>query len=100
MLSVDAYVVQMAMLAPNNVPPLYPERLRQQWVEGAVLLEFIVGTDGRADMRTVRVIETSSPAFTQAVRAHLPFMTYYPASIGGCLVRMEVKQPFTFGIRP
>ena len=77
--------------------PEYPQSLIATRTEGRVLVQFVVGVDGKPEMNTFRVLEATHPAFAEAVRKALPGRSYYPAEIGGKKVRQVVQQPFTFG---
>jgi protein TonB len=76
--------------------PAYPEELRQKNVEGQVVAEWIVDTTGRADSTSFRVIESTHPLFTRAVRDVLPGMFFRPAELMGKPVRQLVRQQFKF----
>ncbi|NUO64865.1 MAG: hypothetical protein HOQ11_08075 [Gemmatimonadaceae bacterium] len=78
--------------------PEYPPSLIATHTEGRVLAQFVVGVDGKAEMNTFRVLESTHPDFVAAIRKALPGLTYYPAEIGGKPVRQVVQQPFTFAI--
>ena len=78
--------------------PEYPPSLIATRTEGRVLVQFVVGLDGKAEMSTFKVLEATHPAFAEAVRKALPGMSYFPAEIGGRKVRQVVQQPFTFGV--
>lgn len=78
--------------------PEYPQSLIATRTEGRVLVQFVVGLDGKAEMGTFRVLEATHPAFAEAVRKALPGMSYFPAEIGGKKVRQVVQQPFSFGV--
>ena len=81
---------------PGNPGPRYPDMLRSANVEGEVLAQFVVDTTGRADMSTFKVLKSSHDLFTNAVRATLPQMRFYPAEIGGRKVKQLVQMPFQF----
>jgi TonB family protein len=76
--------------------PRYPDMLRSSGTEGDVLAQFVVGTDGRADMSTFKVLKTSHDLFTAAVRASLAQMHWVPADVGGHAVKQLVQMPFQF----
>ena len=84
--------------APGGVAPRYPDLLRLAGVEGEVLVQFIVGPDGKADVGSFKVLKASHELFADAVRAALPQMRFEPALVGGRAVRQLVQQPFTFSI--
>jgi TonB family protein len=85
--------VQTAALSPQ---PRYPPDLKAANVEGEVLVQFVVDTMGRAELRTFKVLRSTDMGFSQAVRRVLPDLRFYPAEIGGRKVRQMVQQPFTF----
>jgi TonB family protein len=91
-------VEQPVQLAPGGAAPRYPDLLRQAGVQGEVLVQFVVGPDGRADVGSFKVLKSSHELFTSAVRAALPQMRFSPALVGGRPVRQMVQQPFTFSI--
>ncbi len=76
--------------------PQYPESLRASGEEGEVLAEFVVNESGRVEMSTFKVLKSSNPAFTTAVRKALSGMRFRPAKIGGRSVSQVVQQPFQF----
>lgn len=83
---------------PGNPAPRYPDMLRSANVEGEVLAQFVVDTTGRADMSTFKVLKTTHDLFTNAVKASLPNMKFYPAEVGGKKVKQLVQMPFQFNL--
>lgn len=81
---------------PGTVNLRYPDMLRSANVEGEVLVQFEVDTNGRANMATFRVLKSSHDLFTASVRNALGSMRFYPAEIGGRKVKQLVQQPFNF----
>lgn len=84
--------------APGNSAPRYPDVLREAKVEGGVLVQFVVDTAGRPDMRTFKVLESTHDLFTNAVRSSLPNMKFNPAEVGGLKVKQLVQMPFQFSL--
>jgi periplasmic protein TonB len=76
--------------------PVYPERLRAMNVDGQVLVQFVVDESGEAQMSTFKVIKTTNPDFTDAVRRAISNTTYSPAEVRGRRVKQLVQQPFAF----
>jgi protein TonB len=76
--------------------PEYPLSLRQSGVEGKVLAQFVVGENGRYQGGTLKILESSNPAFTAAVKDALPRMRFSAAQIGGRKVSQLVQMPFQF----
>jgi hypothetical protein len=64
-----------------------------------VLVQFVVDTSGVPDMRIFRVLQSSSPLFSAAVREALPGLPFAPARLEGRRVRQIVQQPVTFATR-
>jgi protein TonB len=83
---------------PRNAPPRYPDMLRSANVEGEVLAQFVVDTTGRADMSTFKILKSTHDLFTNAVRAALPNMKFFPAEVGGKHVKQLVQMPFQFNL--
>jgi protein TonB len=84
---------------PGQAGPRYPDMLRSANVEGEVLAQFVVDTTGRADMSTFKVLKTTHDLFTNAVKASLPNMKFYPAEVGGHKVKQLVQMPFQFNLQ-
>jgi TonB family protein len=76
----------------------YPEKLRAANVEGEVVVQFVVDTNGRADTSKVKVIRSSHELFTAAVKELLPELRFTPAEVGKHKVSELVQQPFTFSL--
>lgn len=91
-------VERQATPRPSSVAPVYPPELRAKGVEGMVLAQFVVGTDGRADMRTFKVLRSSHEQFTRAVYDAVKAMQFQPARIDGAVVKQVVQQPFVFSL--
>jgi periplasmic protein TonB len=92
----DLQVDKQVAMMPDNAPPRYPDAMRAANVEGEVMASFVVDTTGRADMSTFRVIRSTHPLFTEAVKAALGRSRFYPAEIGAHKVKQLVQQPFVF----
>lgn len=85
-----------ASLLPRSPMPRYPDVLRSRGLSGGVRIRFVVGTDGRVELGTVQILESSHPAFADAVRATLPRMRFRPAKVGSRAVRQLVEFPIGF----
>jgi TonB family protein len=72
---------------------LYPRRLRATGVQGNVMLAFIIGRDGRVEMRSVRVVATTHPDFTEPTLHALAMMRFRPARVSGEAVRVRASLP-------
>ncbi len=89
-------VEKQVEMAPGNQPPHYPDVLRSANLEGEVLAQFVVDTNGRADMSTFKALKTTHDLFVQAVRNSLRDYRFYAAEIGGKKVKQLVQQSFQF----
>lgn len=87
------------MIRTKRTPP-YPEDMRRSNYEGEVLLEFVVGPDGRIDLGSVVIVKASARQFVRSVVDFLPTLRFSPLEIGGCPVRALVDMPFAFDLRP
>ncbi len=87
-----------ALALPGSPRPRYPEELRRANIEGEVLVQFVVDTLGRADMRTFRLLGPRQVyrEFLEAVIDVLPRMRFSPPLYRGCKVKQMVQLPFAF----
>jgi periplasmic protein TonB len=79
--------------------PEYPSSLRESGVEGRVLAQFVVNENGRYDAGSLKILDSSNPAFTAAVKDALPRMRFSAAQIGGKKVAQLVQMPFQFHLQ-
>jgi hypothetical protein len=114
-----ALVALFSMLVPWEEPvrpwrmpqPHYPDVALTNGIRGTALIQFVVDTAGKPDIRTMRDLNAARAArlpgeeraaylsFVRAAREAIEQSRYKPARIGGCTVRQLVQQPFTFDIR-
>lgn len=59
--------------------PRFPDALRAQRIEGAVVVRFLVGADGNVDASSMKVVRSPHDLFTAAVRNILPRLHFQPA---------------------
>lgn len=90
------FQVEDPVQALGGTQPRYPESMRASGEEGEVLAEFVVNERGRVEPGSFKVLKSSGPLFTAAVRAALPNMRFRAAKIGGRNVSQVVQQPFQF----
>jgi protein TonB len=64
-----------------------------------VLTQFVVDDRGRVDTSSIKVLKSTHPAFTAAVRTALASFRYSPAEVSGRPVRQLVQEPFMFTLR-
>jgi hypothetical protein len=89
-------VDKQAMPVADNPRPVYPPSLLASRVEGEVLAQFTVGTDGRAEMSTFKVLKSTDPLFTDAVRHVLASDRFSSAEMLCRKVKQLVQMPFQF----
>ena len=82
----------------SGEPAEYPAELRAAGVEGQVIADFVVGTDGVPVSSTLRIVSSPDPRFDAAVAAALPTYRFTPARVGDRAVRQLVRQPFVFAL--
>jgi hypothetical protein len=101
-----------AMSLPGNYARLeFPRSARRAIWSAGMLMEWVVGTDGRATPGTIRVVDppTFGPGdgdvaegytrLRQNLIAAIEAARYQPAVVGGCQVAMRVRQHFAFDRR-
>ena len=81
---------------PDQPHPRYPDSMRKSGIQGEVLAQFVVDTLGQADMSTFKVLRSTAIEFTNAARAALPQMSFFPAELKNRKVRQLVQMPFNF----
>ena len=77
-------------------PPRYPDVLRRERTEGAVVATFVVDSLGRVEPESFRALSTTHPLFEQAVRSAVLGMRFRAAEARGGRVRQLVQQRFVF----
>lgn len=100
-----------AMAPPGALASLrYPELVRRAGIEGTLMMEFVIGRDGRVFAPSIRDVQRPRYApgeahlteaydrFRQVVIPAIAQQRYIPATIGGCTMPMLVRQGFDFGL--
>lgn len=91
-------VDRAAYLLPGSGRPVFPEALRSAGLAGDVLVQFVIDTTGRADIRTLTIIASTNDRFTESVKRALEKARFAPAEFGGRRVRQIVRMPFVFSL--
>ena len=94
----ESEVNKPASLIPGTQGPRYPDVLRAAGVTGEVRAQFVVATNGFADMSTFKVLTKTDDRFEKAVRNSLPHMRFDAAEIAGTKVKQLVQQTFEFNL--
>ena len=82
-----------------SAAPAFPPSMLEKRLGGYVKAQFVVDDIGYADTTTLRILESTHPEFSKAVRDALPFMRFSPAKIGNQRVSQLVQQEFTFRVQ-
>ncbi len=93
------FQVEKPVVKIGGEAPEYPGSLKDSGVEGQVLAQFVVNESGRYEGGTVKILSSSNPAFTAAVKDALPRMRFSAAQIGGKKVQQLVQMPFQFHLQ-
>ena len=91
-------VEKPAEMLSDQPKPKYPSVLESSGIAGEVQAQFVVRSDGKADMDTFKVLKSSNELFTQSVKNALARMRFSPAMIGGKPVNQLVQQSFQFAV--
>jgi len=79
--------------APDAV---YPRLLREAGVEGTVVIEAVIGTDGRPERESVRVVSSTRREFEGPARDMMLRALFRPGRVRGAKVRVVVRLPIAF----
>jgi len=90
------FQVEKAVEKIGGDAPDYPESLKSAGIEGTVMAQFVVNESGRYESGTLKILSSSNPGFTAAVKDALPRMRFSAAQIGGKKVQQLVQMPFQF----
>jgi periplasmic protein TonB len=91
-------VEKPAEMLQDSPKPKYPSVLESSGIPGEVQAQFVVKSDGKADMDSFKTLTSTNELFTQAVKNVLPRMRFSPAMIGGKPVNQLVQQAFQFAV--
>jgi len=89
---------ELLMRIVSSAKPRYPETLRQNGIDGRVVVQFVVDTTGSVDPNSVRVLRSTHDLFTQAVRSTLASFRFKPAEVGGRRTPALAEMPFEFRV--
>jgi periplasmic protein TonB len=100
--SIEAVEVHPALRNHAEVERLlqrgYPPLLREVGVEGRVLVEVVVGEDGRVRPGTARIVSASHDALGAATLRAVEGFRFRPARIGGAPVAVRVTIPIDWRV--
>jgi hypothetical protein len=96
---------------PGHRSPKYPESARNLYIEGSVLMQFMVDTAGHPEPESARdlwpedkpryvgAMQEHYESFLSATKTAIRRMRFSPAVVGGCKLRQVIQQPFNFTLR-
>jgi periplasmic protein TonB len=97
---VDAGVVDQPPVLLAHPPLRYPELLRQAGIEGSVTVEAVLDTAGRVEPGSLRALSETNALFAQEALLVVGASRYRPGRVGSRPVRVRVRVPVTFTLRP
>lgn len=83
---------------PRTMRRLYPNALQNAGIGGRVVVQFVVGTNGRVDMSTVKVISSTDDAFVEPTKRALGEFRFRAARVGDRDVRMLTQMPIVWEV--
>lgn len=83
---------------PRLMRRLYPSILQDSGIGGRVIVQFVVDTNGRVDMSTVKIMSSSHDGFKDPTRKALREFRFTPARIGDRKVRMLTQLPIIWEV--
>lgn len=92
----EAPAVQNTREAQRALERLYPTVLRDAGVSGEATLQFIVGTDGRVEPASIRVVSATHDQFGEASRRAVERFRFRPAKVNGTPVRVLISLPINW----
>jgi TonB family protein len=76
--------------------PLYPAALASVGIEGRVAVEFVIDTTGKVEPVSMKVIQSTHPAFESAARRAITGSLFRPAHLSSVPVRQLTRQSVRF----
>lgn len=89
-------VTKAAEWLPHRAIPVYPLLFARSGIGGAVVVTFVVRTNGAVDSATVRVLKSPHDSFTVAAKSALEVWRAHSAQFGATRVRERVSHTFVF----
>lgn len=83
---------------PRIMERLYPPVLRDSGIGGRVVVQFVVDTNGRIDMSTVKIMSSDHDGLEEPTRRALREFRFSPAKMGDRSVRMLTQLPIVWQV--
>lgn len=77
----------------------YPKDLREQGLQGRVVLAMVINADGSTDQTSIKIVGPAHPQFAAAATRWVQSTTFWPGCRAGRPVRVRVALPVDFKIR-
>ena len=79
-------VVEEVPVVLSGPAPEYPDLMRQARIPGRVIVEAIIGPNGRADPKSIKIVQSPNPAFDEPARRYVRRALFRPGRIHGLAV--------------
>lgn len=83
---------------PRLMRRLYPSGLQSAGEGGRVVVQFVVGTNGRVDMSSIKILSSTHGAFEGPTREAVSEFRFRPARVGDRNVRMLTQMPVVWEV--
>ncbi len=81
----------------SQTPIPYPERARNLEIQGVLLIEIIIGRNGRVE--SVEILKSPHPSFSSAARKTVQKWRFKPGKNKGVPVRVRARKEIEFQLR-
>jgi len=99
-LRIAYYPMEQPVQIQSIPEPKYPREPRKAGLEGRVVLQYVVGANGRVVPSTLWVVSATDDRFIAAASAAVLHGKFRPASGHGCRLSMIVRQGVGFKLEP
>jgi len=82
--------------ATSEMPPNYPDSLKRARIEGEIMIEYVVGSDGR--VKSVVVLSGDDSLFVKSAITAVKRWKYKPAIRNGKAVSVRIRRPIGFSV--
>jgi protein TonB len=85
-----------AQQAATLIQQSYPDRLQRRGIGGEVVLEFVIGADGKVEESTVEVVSASISGLADAAKSVIGRVRFTPGKVNGQPVRTQIQFPIEY----
>jgi protein TonB len=90
----EEYEVGSLPVLINEIKSPYPPSARAKGIQGAVVLEFVVGSDGK--VRSPSIIQSPAPELSEAALMAIRKFRFKPAHLGDKDVAIRIRYTYRF----